>query len=84
MIHLYTLLFRMTDQKEESTCLGQMEEKKIGRRPLEKKELNFHTKKICFIAQGVKIYFHEIYFVKNIFEESVKKNIVSDEKNRTI
>ena len=31
------------------------------------------------LTQGVKNYFHEIYFVKNIFE-----NIVLDEKNITI
>ena len=53
---------------------------KFCMRPWKKNNLTFTLKKqTYFIAQGVKKYFHDIYI-----KESVKKNIVLDEKNITI
>ena len=52
--------------------IGQMSEKKILHGTFEKNHLTFTLKINKFIAQGVKKYFHEIYFVNNIFEESFK------------
>ena len=58
-----------------------MSETKFCMGPSKKNNLTFTLKKKYFLAQGVNKYFHEIYFVKNIFEESIKKSIVSEEKH---
>ena len=42
-------------------------------RPWKKNNLTFTLKKRKKKAQGVNKYFHEIYLVKQIFEESVKR-----------